>query len=297
MKPALFSKILNERPLDEAIDITADLGYDGIEIQASDPHLPVTTSRERAAEIKTSLDEAGIAVPCLATYTGYYDERTESEAEAELDELEKYCALAEMLDCELVRHKPGGPPVRHAADDDFERAAGYLQRAADIAATYDRTIGIEIHTDRLVETADSTLKFLDLVDRENVGVIHDAGNMYIVDTDFGEESVRKLGDHLVHVHVKDIGRVADDSDPATFTKETKHGTQHFQHRRLGEGDTDHLPAFTALVEAGYDGYLTDECAVPTPNEGDDVDLARHELEAIQRLTEQARAAAAQSADD
>lgn len=296
MKPALFSKILNERPIEEAIDITADLGYDGIEIQASEPHLPPDTSHERAAEIKEHLDEAGLSVPCLATYTGYYDERTEAEAEEELEELEQYCELAEILDCELVRHKPGGPPVRHATEADYENAAGYVQRAADIAAKYDRTIGIEIHTDRLVETADSTLKFVEMVDRENVGIIHDAGNMYIVDTDFGRESIERLGDELVHVHVKDIARVDDDSDPETFTKETKHGEEHFQFRRLGEGETDHLPAFTALVEAGYDGYLTDECDAPTPGEDGDIDLARHELEAMRELTEQARAAT-QSADD
>ena len=297
MKLALFSKILNDRPLEEAIDLTAELGYDGIEIQASEPHLPADTSRERAEEITVHLDDAGIVVPCLATYTGYYDERTAEEAEEELAELERFCALAEILDCELVRHKPGGPPVRYATNEDFERAAEYVQRAADIAAEYGRSIGIEIHTDRLVETADSTLKFVELVDRENVGVIHDAGNMCIVDTDFGRESVEKLAEVLVHVHVKDVRRVDDVSADGTFTKETKHGEEHFQHALLGEGDADHLPAFTALVELGYDGYLTDECNVPTPDPGDDLDVARHELEEMRFLIEQARAAVVQSNGD
>lgn len=291
MKPALFSKILNDRSLEEAIDVTAELGYDGIEIQASAPHLPPDTSDERAAEIKDHLDSAGITVPCLATYTGYYDEVSDEDAEAELETFERYAALAEILDCEFVRHKPGGPPLRNATDEDFERAAGYLRRAADIAAEYDRTVAIEIHADRIVETAESTMRFLDLVDRENVGVIHDAGNMCIVDADYGRESVERLGDALVHVHVKDLRRVDDPTLDDAFETETNRGEEAFQFRHLGEGDVDHLPLFTALVEAGYDGYVTDECSVTPDGEDGDVDVAARELEAIDGLIEQARSAA------
>lgn len=76
---------------------------------------------------------------------------------------------------------------------------GYLRRVADVAAEYDCTVCIEIHVGRLVEAADSTVQFLYLVDRENVGVIHDAGNMYTVDADYGWESVERLGESFVHV--------------------------------------------------------------------------------------------------
>lgn len=291
MKPALFSKILDDRSLESAIDLTAELGYDGIEIQASEPHLPPDTSHERAERIRNRLDEADLSVPCLATYTGYYDQLTDSEAEAELETLEEYAALAEILDCELVRHKPGGPPLRDATDDDFERAAGYVRRAADVADEYGRTIGIEIHAGRLVETADSTMKLLDLIDRRNVGVIHDAGNMCIVDADYGRESIERLADALVHVHVKDLQRVDDPTLPDAFETETNRGEESFQFRLLGEGDVDHLPLFTALVEAGYDGYLTDECSVTPDGEDGDIDVARRELEALERTIERARSAA------
>lgn len=282
MKPALFSKVFDDRSLGTAIDLTADLGYDGIEIMARDPHLPADTSHERAEEFGERLDRAGLTVPCLATYTGFYNERTDDEAEAQLAEFERYAALGEILGCDLIRHKPGGPPLRDATDEDFERAAGYLRRAADIAAEYDCTVGIEIHAGRLVETADSTARFLNLVDRENVGVIHDAGNMYIVDADYGRDSVERLRESLVHVHVKDLQRIDDLSAENAFELETNRGEEVFEHRLLGEGDVNHQPLVAALDEIGYDGYLTDECAVASRDDGD-IEIAEHELAALENL--------------
>ena len=50
------------------------------------------------------------------------------------------------------------------------------------------------------ETTESTLRLVDAIDRENVGVIHDASNIFIVDDDFDPASIDRLGDHLAHVH-------------------------------------------------------------------------------------------------
>jgi sugar phosphate isomerase/epimerase len=290
MKLALFSKIFDGRPLETAIDLTAELGYDGIEIMARTPHLPPDTSLERAEELSERLDRAGLAVPCLATYTGFYDGLTDDEAETQLAEFERYAELGEVLDCDLIRHKPGGPPLRDATDDDFERAAGYLRRAADVAAEYDRTVGVEIHAGRLVETAESTARFLDLVDRDNVSVIHDAGNMHIVDADYGSESVERLGESLVHVHVKDLRRIDDPSAEGAFELETNRGEEIFQHCLLGEGDVNYRPLAAELAEIGYDGYLTDECAVAS-QDGDNIEVAKHELTALENLTDEVRSTA------
>ena len=70
-----------------------------------------------------------------------------------------------------------------------------------------KRIVLEIHNQSLVETTDSALRLLDLIGDDQVGLIHDAGNMYITDTEFGEESVRHLGSRLFHVHIKDERRI------------------------------------------------------------------------------------------
>ncbi|WP_255171417.1 sugar phosphate isomerase/epimerase family protein [Natrononativus amylolyticus] len=280
LQPALFSKVLGERSLQEAATLTAECGYDGFEPMCRDPHLGPDRSLEEVRELRDHLDDLGLGVPCLATYTGNYAALSEPECEAELETLESFLGFAEILDCDVVRHGPGGPPLRDATDADFEHAAAWMRRAADRAAEYDVTVAMEIHAHRLSETVDSTRRLLEAIDRDNVGAIHDAGNMYIVGDDYGPESVRRLGDDLVHVHVKDLQRIEDATGPGTFELETDDGVEAFQRRRLEEGAVDHGPLFAALEEAGYDGYVTAESTAPAE---DDVALAEHELAALSRL--------------
>lgn len=282
-KPALFSKVLEDRPLLEVATLTADLGYDGLEPMCREPHLGADRSLDDVASLRAHLDDLGLEVPCLGTYTGDYAGRSDAACEAELEALETFLEFADVLDCDLVRHGPGGPAVRHATDEDFERAAAWMGRAADRAADYDVALAVEIHAGRLSETVETTTRLLEAIDRENVGAIHDAGNMYIVRDGFGAESVRRLGDDLVHVHVKDLRRVDDAFRPDAFHLETDAGTEAFQRRRLGEGAVDHGPLFEELAAAGYDGYVTAECFLAEDGPDGDVAVAEHELAALRRL--------------
>lgn len=285
IQPALFSKVFVDRSLEEATELTAEIGYDGFEPMCRDPHLDANRSIDEVSSFRERLDDLDLDVPCLATYTGHYVGKSEAECEEQLAELETFLEFAQVLECEVVRHGPGGPPVRDATDDDVETAASWLRRAADRADEYGVTLGVEIHAHTIAETVDSTIRLLDEIDRENVGAIHDAGNMYIVGDDFGPDSVRALGDDLVHVHVKDERRVDDADRPGAFEIETDDGLETFQPRRLGEGAVDHGPLFDALADAGYDGFVTDECHVPRDEPDDDVSIAEHELAALRRQLE------------
>ena len=291
MKTALFSKVLADRPLEEAARTAADLGYDGFEPMGRAPHLAGGTDRADAAALRSLLDDRGLSVPCVTTYTGGYVDQSDAECEAELAALDPFLELAGALDCPLVRHAPDGPPVHEATDADFERAAAWMRRAADRAAARDLTVCVELHAHKVTETVESTLDLLDRIDRGNVGVIHDAGNLAIVGEGFGRESVERLGDRLAHVHVKDVARVPLDADlpeGSTFELETRRGRERFQHRRLGEGDVDHAPLVEALAATDYDGFLTAEHPPQAWADEDPDDVASGDLAELRRLLDAAR---------
>lgn len=283
MKIAVFTLIFQRRSLEEVIRIAAESGYEAVELMAREPHLPANTSPERAREIRRLADAAGLRVACLGTYTGGYSIKTDSESERELVELENYLKLAAILDCSLIRHNPGGPSVLVATPEERTRALAWMRKAAHLAQNYGKKLVMEIHNNSLVETADAAAEFLEELGMDNVGVIHDAGNMYITDTDYGAYSVERLGDRIFHVHVKDELRVKDASLPGAFRDRTRHGEEIFQHNLLGEGAVDHLPLFEALARAGYSGYLSTECH----GTSDDQATAIHELAEIRRLIAQA----------
>lgn len=281
IRTALFTKVLNDRPLGEAVELTADIGYDGVEPMGREPHLSVDMPLERVEELGAKIDALDLTVPCIATYTGFYIGKTDSECEEQLNKLEQFCEFADVLGCDLVRHSPGGPPVRDASKDNYAEATEWMRRAADIAADYDKRLGIEIHGHTITETADATLKLLEMIDRTNVGAIHDAGNMYLVDDDYERKTVKALGDQLFHVHVKDERRVEDGSMTGAFEYENDNGVETFQPTLLGDGDVDYRPLFEALVEYDYDGFITDECHVPSDDSDGDVTIAKSELAALQ----------------
>ena len=172
--------------------------------------------------------------------------------------LERFCELADIIGCDLVRHGPDGP-LEHRATDDYDRAATWMRRAADLAAEYGKELVVELHAGTIVESAETARKFFERVDRDNVGAIHDAGNRYILRTDFGRDSVAELGDWIRHVHVKDELRVEDEA----FETETAAGIERFQPRLLGEGAVDHGPLFEASSTGTTTGTSPSATSRPT----------------------------------
>lgn len=283
MQTSILTKVFSDSDLPTACRRAADAGYDAVELMGRDPHLGPETTVAEAETLREQLDDLGLSVSCLATYTGNYANRDkgEDDREAELAALDHYCDLALALDCDLIRHNPGGPPEHHAEDADYERAASWLRRAADHAAEDDLRLGVEIHASTIVESASAAVDLFERVDRKNFCAIHDAGNMYISGVPYGADSVETLGDWLGHVHVKDEVRVADPDAYAAFTVETATGEETFRPCLLGTGGADHEPLFAALRANGYDGALTTECHLPPHATLNASTLAVHERVAVE----------------
>lgn len=266
IKYAAFSGALMAYSIQDAMATAVRLGFDGIEIACREPHLSPDTSRRRVDEMRAVADGLGLEIPALAGYMGNFSDAADRECEAAY---EAFCALlehAERLRADALRLFPGGPNAFLAQDYHYEKAAFWLRRCAVEAASRGKRILLEIHNNSLVETPDSALRLLGLVNDDTVGLIHDAGNMYIVGTDFGRDSVSRLGTHLRHVHVKDEKRISVSGEPGTFKNRTVRGEEHFLQCRLGEGEVDHRELFAALQDADYRGWLTLECFAPYPPE-------------------------------
>lgn len=282
MQISVLTKLFADRSLDAACETAADLGFDAVELMGRDPHFGPETTTAEADELRALLDDLGLEVSCVASYTGGYLDKEPEERERELDRLDHFCELAQAVGCPRIRHGPGGPPEHRASDEDYEEAIEWMRRACDVAAAYNVDLLVEIHSLTVVESAESARRLIEGVDRDNLGAMHDAGNMYISRKEYGPDAVEMLGDHLDHVHVKDELRVADEAR-GTFELETPVGDELFQPRLLGDGAVDHGPLFAALQNTGYDGYVTLECHVPPHDTLTDRAIAECELHAAREL--------------
>lgn len=279
MKIAVFSGTMIENSIHQAMEIASRLGFAGIEIACREPHLSPDSSPPRVKEMRALADRHGLAIPALAGYMGYFSEADDGACMRALDDVRRLLEHADRLDAGMLRIFPGGPNAFLAQPCHYEKAARWVRRCAEEAERHGKRIVLEIHNGSLIETADDALRLLDLVGAGNVGVIHDAGNMYIADTDYGRDSVLRLGRHLCHVHVKDEKRIEAAGAPGTFVNRTRHGEESFLQCRLGEGETDHRELFAALRDTGYDGWITLETAAPYPPE----ERLLHDLEAVRQL--------------
>lgn len=264
MKFAAFSGVFIDHSIQEAMQLTKRLGLDGIEIAVREPHLSPTTSMPRLKEMKSIADSLDLEIPVLAGYMGGFSTASDKEAQLALDEFKRMLPIAGELGSTMIRVSPGGPNAFLAHDYHYAKAAYWLNRCAAEAKASNIRIVLEIHNESLIETVESSLRLLSMLEYDNVGMIHDAGNMYITETDYGPDSVYKLGKHLFHVHVKDELRVKEAGKPGTFVNLTHRGEESFLQCRLGEGEADHKPLFNTLVETGYKDWVTLECHAPFP---------------------------------
>lgn len=264
MKIAAFSGSLIDYSIHEAMSIAVGLDFDGIEIACREPHLSPEASLPRVREMKAVAEDHGLEIPALAGYMGHFSTSGDAECAEAYDQFMGLLERAVMLEAGMIRIFQGGPNAFLAEDYHYAKAAFWIRKCAEEARAAGKRIVLEIHNQSLVETTDSALRLLDLIGDDQVGLIHDAGNMYITDTEFGEESVRRLGSRLFHVHIKDERRIGQGGAPGTFKNLTRHGEEFFLQCRLGEGEVDHGGLLRGLREHQYGGWLTLECAAPYP---------------------------------
>ncbi|GAA3408510.1 sugar phosphate isomerase/epimerase family protein [Paenibacillus hodogayensis] len=279
MKLAAFSGVLIDHSIQEAMHLTKKIGFDGIEIAAREPHLSATTSAARIKEMRAVADGIGLEIPVIAGYMGGFSTGSDKDSEQAFSDFQRILEASGTLGADFIRVNAGGPNAFLAQNYHYEKAAFWLRKCAVEAAKLNKSIVLEIHNVSLAESVESGLRLVELVGESNIGLIHDAGNMYITDTDYGRDSVIGLGKRMFHVHVKDEKRVAETGAPGTFANLTKHGNEKFLQCRLGEGGADHQPLFDALKETGYNGWITLECHAPFPA----VERLEHDLSKVKQM--------------
>lgn len=269
LKPLLFTGVFRNEPFETVVKAAASIGYCGVEIRALS-HLPADLSVQGVRQMKQRLDEHGLAAPAIYLPDGGYWSQTAEQSRQTLEQLQTYAGFARELGASMILHKPRSPAPSEATEDDYARCAHWMARAADLLARSGLRLIWEMHHNSLTETIDSCLRLLRLVDRPNVGLALDPGNLSIAGEHYGKDAVDRLGDFIWHVHAKDIGFFAE--KPANRPS-ARYRDRLFAVERMGRGEIDHRPAYRALLDRGYDGYVTLEAQVsgvaPEP-------LARHE---------------------
>jgi sugar phosphate isomerase/epimerase len=291
-KIGLSTKVVQDRPMREAAEIAARCGYGGLEIFCVPNHLPPETTPAQARDLRSLFDDLGLRTVTICSYAGGFAELGDEECTREVDVYRRYLEIANVLGCDMVRIWADrlGRNITEPREDHVLRAAHYVAVAADHALEAGVRVMLENHLAMTI-SVDMTLRLIGLIDRPNVVVNFDPGNMYLAGQAYGRAATLRMRRHIANVQVKDgampaAPRANGHSADATLSRGGSYDVL------LGEGTMDHQSYLAPLHETGYDCYYMAEChKSPTPDWPSDR-IAAHEIEALARLLDAAARPAA-----
>ncbi len=236
----------------EAMQIAADVGYDGIELDIGADYRDTPLWTDGVDAVRQMAESAGCGVlafcagACWQISPASGDPNAQAEIRTMLTDL---CGHAAELGAEaiLVPVTPGGEGV--AYEDEQRRWIEEMTKLAPVAEETGVTLALENVGRGCGKSADELIHLVDGVNAPGVKVYYDVGNATAFGNDPVEE-IRQLGSRIAVVHIKDR-----DGD------------------LLGDGVVRIPECIEALKGIGYDGDLILE----TPATDDPRAAATHNL--------------------
>jgi fructoselysine 3-epimerase len=231
-----------DQPLEETIRELARIGYDGIEIGAGAPHAyPAHLAPERRREVRELLDEHGLALSSMlpAPSGGPGNNPASPYAEERRATVEHYKELVDLTDewgGETLIYLPGWRIFGTTRRQAWQWSREALTEIADHAGEKGVTLVIEptSHDTNMCESSYDAIELMEDVGSPNVKLMFDTFHV-MYRREVLSDYVYEMGENLAHIHISDNDRLPP-----------------------GEGYGDFPGLIDALLETGYDGFLTME---------------------------------------
>jgi inosose dehydratase len=251
----VLAELGGDVPLEVCLQDAADNGYDGVELGRKFPR--------EADELLTKLSSYRLR---LATgwYSGYLSERS---VDAEWKAAADHVQLLESCGCQVLVYgecgmmegdSPWDEPLSRGPKLKSIDLAAYAERLREFSVELNRR-GIKMayhyHLKMLVETAEEIAAFCEATPAE-VGLLLDTGHAYAAGADYGE-ILRRFGDRVVHIHLKDVRRDVLDwarKNDVTFNSAVRAGLFTVP----GDGNIDFTEIGQFVHSSGYSGWAVVE---------------------------------------
>ena len=228
--------VYGHEPIETGIARLAGFGYDGVEF-VGEP------SENDPVAIREQLDRHNIAASSIISiFTPERDivSSDESVRAHAVDYVKANVDYAVALGAEVVTFTPTAC-MKIAAEVELAQEWDWAVGAAKAVAAYAGDRGIRIAVEPwnryetyLITRTHKAVEFVDEVGAPNIGVMADTFHMSIEEPDIAA-AIRNAGHRLAHVHLADSNRAAP-----------------------GQGHTDFEPIVQAIIDVGYEGWISYE---------------------------------------
>ncbi len=230
----------------EAMELFKKIGYDGIEVRiAADGQIDSETITDaEVRKIKEKADKIGIEFSCL---TSYYQDFTSDKRAEVISNLKRVAEIAHILACPTIRLYGGTDRAPEGIwfVDHWTRTVNGIREVAQFASKLDVGIAIETHVGSLTMSVRDTVRIIEDVNMNNVGILFDYAWVELAGVEKGSDAVKAAAKYIRHCHIKD------------WKLESKTPLKK-QSCLMGEGTVAWEPVLTELKKTGYNGYISDE---------------------------------------
>jgi protein FrlC len=248
MKLSTATSVLYQYAIQDAVVIAARTGYEGVDIWGGRPHVyRQDLSVEELVDLRRQIEGLGLAVPSFMPAFYRYPHSLSNPNPKVRDDSIAYMRQcidnAAVLGAGIVLVVPDHSLHGETRRNSLDRIIESIDVLALYASQYDLKLGIEIlyydETD-LVNSVDDALGIIDKLGHDNIAVVLDTGTLNLSKESL-EDTVGKLGDLLLQVHVND-----------------NQGEHEQQNLIPGEGSYDFPALVQVLKDNHYTGFLSAE---------------------------------------
>jgi sugar phosphate isomerase/epimerase len=277
MKLAYSSNAYMNFPIEETAARIAALGYAGLELLADVPHAwPAGLLEPQKEHIRDCLRRHDLQIANVNAFmmNAVADPRQpywhpswiEPDANYRAIRREHTCRalrLAAEFAAPSIQTEPGGPLAPGQAWTDAARVFyDELMPCVEVAEQVGVTLLIEPEPGLMIETFEQYEEFVARIDSPAVGLNFDIGHAFCMGQE-PEQWIPKMAAHTRHYHIEDIA------------VDRMHA-----HLIPGQGAIDLMAVLRAILQSGYDGWVTVELYPYIDNPDDAGRRAKAHLESL-----------------
>lgn len=262
--------------LEQFVDKTAELGYTGVMLAAKRPHLSVLDWDSSArSRLRQRLESHGLKGLCIAGYTNFTADLEHTDIplrEIQIRHVVDLAELARDLGGSLVRIFTGYENAASTPEAQYRMVVDSIREAADRAAEFGVTVGVQNHHDIAVGT-ETLHDLIRDVDRPNCRALFDAWAPAL----HGEDIVaaaKKMASLTVHTTIANYQLRPRYRYVPTLVNYEKLMPS-LRAVPMDEGFINYDGFLTALTAGGFEGTVAYEMCSPLQGGGSMENLDRY----------------------
>jgi sugar phosphate isomerase/epimerase len=263
-------------PLEDALPILAEMGYDGVEICIGPQHvgsLPTELTPARRKRLRGLLEQHNLGIPALFVARRPVLELDETKHQENLRFVIETVELARELGVEhpVISLGIGGKTTQW--EDVRSLIVDRLGDYGQAGIEHNFVLAGEAHVNAAVDRSERALWVMQQVTQPTVGLHFDIVHFFLAGEDEAE-AVRRLRPITVHTHITDARKHADGS---------------FDLLLLGQGELDSKTYVQTMHEEGWDDFITLEVSMRlwSRDDYDPIEAARISYASLDRAFREA----------